>query len=340
MPVMRRRLKYSNSIYHAMSRVVGGQRLLGAREKEVFRKMLWQVADFSGVEVLTYCIMDNHFHVLVRVPERDREISDGELLRRFRVLYPKPTKYQTASFKRFETGLQVGSEEALMMRERLLKRMHDLSEFMKTLKQRFSIWYNRNHGNRLGTLWMERFKSVLVQGGGNPLQTMAAYIDLNPVRAGLVEDPKDYRWCGYAEAVVGARRAQRGLARIWSTHADGSNRERDAANLQSALADHRSLIFGKGSSPWTCRGKLIDRATAERVLNKEKGELPLAAVLRCRVRYFTDGAVLGTAEFVRGYAGAWQSGCGRKFPVQVRRAHGAPWGDLAVVNALRRPVFR
>ena len=220
---------------NAMSRVVGGQRLLGAREKEVFRKMLWQVADFSGVEVLTYCVMDNHFHVLVRVPERDRVISDGELLRRFRVLYPKPTKYQTASFKRFEAGLQTGSEEATAMRERLLKRMHDLSEFMKTLKQRFSIWYNRNHDNRLGTLWMERFKSVLVQGAGNPLQTMAAYIDLNPVRAGLVEDPKDYRWCGYAEAVAGARCAQLGLARIWSTHADGSKRERDGPDLLSRL---------------------------------------------------------------------------------------------------------
>ena len=36
---------------------------------------------------------------------------------------------------------------------------------------------------------------------GNPLQTMAAYIDLNPVRAGIVKDPKDYRFCGYAEAV-------------------------------------------------------------------------------------------------------------------------------------------
>ena len=71
-------------------------------------------------------------------------------------------------------------------------------------------------------------------------------------------------------------------------------REGNHTDIQSALADHRSLIFGKGSSPWTCRGKLIDRAAAERVLNKEKGELPLAAVLRCRVRYFTDGAVLGT----------------------------------------------
>ena len=313
--------------------------LLGPREKEVFRNLLWRVADFSGVEVLTYCIMDNHFHVLIRVPEQERAISDRELLRRFKILYPKPTKYQIASFKRFETALQEGSEEAIAMRDQLLRRMHDLSEFMKTLKQRFSIWYNRNHDKRLGTLWTERFKSVLVEGSGNPLQTIAAYIDLNPVRAGLVEDPKDYRWCGYAEAVAGARRAQSGLTLIWATYADGSQREGHAACLSSALAAHRSLIFGKGASPWTSRGKIIDRAAAEKVLNKERGELPLSVVLRCRVRYFTDGAVLGTAEFVRCYTGAWQAGCGRRYPVVVNRARGSPWGDLAVVNALRNAVF-
>ena len=74
--------------------------------------------------------------------------------------------------------------------------MGDVSEYIKTVKQRFSVWYNRNN-RRYGTLWADRFKSVLVEGKGNPLQTMAAYIDLNPVRAGLVEDPKDYRFCGY-----------------------------------------------------------------------------------------------------------------------------------------------
>ena len=81
------------------------------------------------------------------------------------------------------------------------------AEFMKTVKQRFSVWYNRNHG-RYGTLWADRFKSVVVEGEGNPLQTMAAYIDLNPVRAGIVDDPKNYRFCGYAEAVAGEGRAK------------------------------------------------------------------------------------------------------------------------------------
>ena len=154
-----------------------------------------------------------------------------------------------------------------------------------------------------------------------------------------MEDPKDYRWCGYAEAVAGSKKAQRGLEVIWATYADGSRREGAAANLKSAMAAHRNLIFGKGSSPWTCRGKLIDRETAEKVLNEQKGELPLPVVLRCRVRYFTDGAVLGSAEFVRSYAAGWQAARGRRHPVRANPARGAPWGEIAVVNAMRRPVF-
>ena len=67
--------------------------------------------------------------------------------------------------------------------------MWDVSGYLQRLKQRFTQWFNRRKGRR-GVLWEERFKSVLVEGSGDPLSTMAAYIDLNPVRAGLVEDPK------------------------------------------------------------------------------------------------------------------------------------------------------
>lgn len=47
-------------------------------------------------------------------------MSDAELLRRFRVVYPKPTKYQTAEFARFEKSLKEGDAETLLVRERLL----------------------------------------------------------------------------------------------------------------------------------------------------------------------------------------------------------------------------
>jgi hypothetical protein len=197
---------------------------------------------------------------------------------------------------------------------------------MKTVKQRFSVWYNRNHG-RYGTLWADRFKSVLVQGEGNPLQTMAAYIDLNPVRAGLVEDPKDYRFCGYAEAVAGDVVAKRGLMTIWA--------DRGATRIDSALRAHRSLIFGKrGAEPGLPE---MTRQQALKVLNAG-GHLSKAVMLRCRVRYFTDGAILGSAEYVRGFTGAWQWEHQRKHLPKVNLMRG-DWGGLAVMQGLRREVF-
>ena len=320
-------VKGASAVYHVMSRTVNGEALLGDREKEMLRKMLWRVADFSGVEVLTYCLMQNHFHILVRVPE-PAAVSDRELVRRFSVLYPEPTDFQTCSPEMLERILGSGGEEAERWRQRLLSRMADLGQFVKTLKQRYSVWFNKTH-NRFGTLWAERFKSVLVEGRGNALETVAAYIDLNPVRAGLVSDPKDYRFCGYAEAVAGGSGAVRGLRSI---HAD-------QANAGEALSAHRMLLFGKGSAPFRASDGCVDAATADRVLNRERDRLPQTTVLRCRVRYFSDGAVLGSAEFVREHLATWQQRRGRKYPPKAHPLEGSDWGDLAVIQGLRRDVF-
>jgi len=324
-----------------MTRTVNGERLFGDREKEVLRKMLWRVADFCGVEVLTYCVMSNHFHVLVRVPD-NLEIPDKELLRRYKVLYPKPTKYQTASIAVMEKELRQGGEEAEAIRRKLLARMGDVSEYMKAVKQRFSVWYNRSH-QRYGTLWAERFKSVLVEGQGNPLQTTAAYIDLNPVRAGLVEDPKDYRFCGYAEAVAGHKPSMEGLSLVWAAHADGSARARH--NFEEALKEHRELIFGKraADAPSASSGQAgiseMSREKALKVLEGKNAMLSKSQVLRCRVRYFTDGAILGSQEFVRGYIGVWQIEKKRKHPPKVNPLRGADWQDLATIQGLRKQIF-
>ena len=327
----RLKVQGSDAVYHCMTRTVNGERLFGDREKEVLRKIIWQVADFSGVEVLTYCVMSNHFHVLVEVPELGN-LSDAELMRRYKVLYPKPTKYQEASIKVLEADLAAGGEEAEIVRHRLLVRMGDVSEYMKAVKQRFSIWFNKSH-QRYGTLWADRFKSVLVEGAGNPLQTMAAYIDLNPVRAGIVEDPKDYRFCGYAEAVANEGGAAAGLLRVWADYL-GTDR-----SPQAVLQAHRSLIFGKGGDPWEVKGRVMDRDKVSKVIEEQDGVLPRAAVLRCRVRYFTDGAILGSAEYVRGFVDAVQSGRRRKHPPRVNPLKGAAWGDVAIAQSLRRQVF-
>ncbi len=56
--------------------------------------------------------------------------------------------------------------------------MWDVSYLMRVLKQRFSQWYNGAH-HRKGTLWEERFRSVLVEADV-ALRVVACYIDLNP----------------------------------------------------------------------------------------------------------------------------------------------------------------
>ena len=110
-----------------------------------------------------------------------------ELMRRWRRLYPKPTKYETASALVMEQKLAKGGEEAEAIRKRLLLRMHDVSEFMKTLKQRFTIWFNQSHAVVLERSGPNASKVYWLRAMDSALQTMAAYIDLNPVRAGTCQ---------------------------------------------------------------------------------------------------------------------------------------------------------
>jgi REP element-mobilizing transposase RayT len=67
--------------YHCMSRIIERRMLLGREEKVKLRDLVRKAEAFCGVQVLTYAIVSNHFHVLVAVPYR-REVSDAELIRR------------------------------------------------------------------------------------------------------------------------------------------------------------------------------------------------------------------------------------------------------------------
>jgi hypothetical protein len=132
------------------SRAVAGDRLFDDQAKEVLWRQFWQVANYCGLEILTYVILANHFHVLVRVPEKT-VVADAELLRRYPMLSPRPTRYQSARLEVIKQQLAVDGPEAQHWRCRHLAQMGDLSPFMKLVKQRFSVWFNRNHG-RFGPL--------------------------------------------------------------------------------------------------------------------------------------------------------------------------------------------
>jgi putative transposase len=74
----------------------------------------------------------------------------------------------------------------------LREKLSSLSEFMLEIKGGFAHFYNRRH-NRRGYFWGDRFKSVIVENGETLINCLA-YINLNPLRAGLVERPEQYRW--------------------------------------------------------------------------------------------------------------------------------------------------
>ena len=70
------------------------------------------------------------------------------------------------------------------------------------------------------------------------------------------------------------------------------------------------------------------------------GRLPQHEVLRCRVRYFTDGAVLGSRDYVQRYLTAYRISSGRRSRTAPRPLPNVTdWGDLATLRGLRRNAF-
>jgi len=319
--------------YHCISRVVDRQFVFGPQEKEQFVEFMRLYERFCGVRVVTYCVMSNHFHVLVEVPKRPDQLpDDDELLKLLAAVYRGSggagTIRQHLAFLRKDGA----HAEAEAYRETFLARMWDLSAFMKLLKQRFTQWFNRTRG-RKGTLWEERFKSVLVEGAGTALAMMAAYIDMNPVRAGLVSDPKEYRWCGYAAAVAGVKEARAGL-RVVADAVCGQ-----AAAAQAVLGEYRRLLYGTGEKEGLDEAGRPCRAgfTAEEVQTvlAAKGRLDRWQMLRCRVRYLTDGMALGTRAFVNEVFAARREHFGPKRTSGARPMRGVDAAGLCTMRDLR-----
>lgn len=290
------------AVYHVVSRVVDRRYVLGAEEREVFRRMMRMYEGFSGVRVQTYCVMSNHFHLLLEVPQRPGEgLDDGEFLRRLGFLY---SPERVADVGRLLAGRRAaGADEAAEgIKESYLYRMWDLSQFMKGLKQRFTQWFNRRH-ERKGTLWEDRFKSVVVEDGWTG-KVVAAYIDLNPVRGGIVTEPAEYRWSGYGEAVGGlgaaGDAARAGLCRLWGEADPGAWTRSGVAGAYRVFLfergkERRGEGEGRGGAGAARRGVAREAVVRER---RRGGRLELPELLRRRVRYFSDGLVIGGRAFV------------------------------------------
>ena len=318
--------------YHITTRVTNREHWLADEEKETFAALLRKVEGFTGTKVLTHAELDNHVHIELHVTERE-ELSDPDFLSRLSFLYDKP--YVTRVEKQLRAlRLKKQDKQAEKLKQKWTYRMHELSEFMKTLKQRYTQTYNARH-SRTGTLWEGRFHSVLLEGSEAALAAVAAYIDLNAVRAGIVDDPKDYPFCGYGEAVAGSHQARQGLlAAMCSLGRPGEWEEIEKLyrELLHAFGEERGI--DEHGNPLK-RG--ISREQIEEVLNGNE-EIPLEVLVRCRVSYFTNGRILGSRNFVETALKRYNHRLKVKGKPQATRLRVSS-GDLCAGKTVRSPAI-
>ena len=349
-------------IYHCISRVVERRFAFGPDEKEKLRTFMRMYENFSGNRILSYCFMSNHLHLLLEItPPPAGGLSDEELLARLGWIQSEAqvavvAKELAEARKAVAAGRAQGGESHVRaIHERFTWRMHDLSQFMQGFLQRYTLWHNATH-KRKGHLWEARFKSVIVEDG-IAARTIAAYIDLNPVRAGVVTDPADYRWSSYGEAIGGGpkgngKKARAGLVRAVRAHrgtgADDAFWKNDVAKEYRKL-----LLLGAGETV----EERVDRSGGMVRIKKRKGmgavemeaararlreaeeqrlgEIPFGKMLRCRVRYFTDGAVIGSRDFVNSAFEAARERFGPKRKDGARKLQGAGKAAAGVLWSAR-----
>ncbi|AEH44048.1 hypothetical protein Thein_0163 [Thermodesulfatator indicus DSM 15286] len=240
--------------YHIISRTaLPGHNVLGPEEKDHLLNLISWLSQVYFVEVYSFAIMGNHFHLLCRMLPGN-QFSDEEVKQRVRLYYGKKRK--------------------IFFYEDMLKkwkqRLGNLSRYVQDIKQRFSRWYNKRV-DRKGYFWADRFKSVIIETG-EALLNCLAYIELNPVRAGIVEKPEDYRWCslGY--------RSRIGTGKTFLSLDIGLPRY-EGKSEKKRLELLREFIYGKGeiSEPESGTGKNF----------------------RQRTRYFSESLAIGSKSFVK-----------------------------------------
>ncbi|MCC5840198.1 MAG: hypothetical protein JJT96_08745, partial [Opitutales bacterium] len=145
----------------------------------------------------------------------------------------------------------------------------------------------------VGTFWAERFRSVIVEADTEAQRMVAAYIDLNPVRAGLVEDAGGYGFSGFGEACAGGSAARRGIARIegkmtWAT----KWHERYRARLCSRMGPGMRPLRGVQKS--AAAGATKEKEMAGAGPAEESG-------LLSKIRAFSESWVVGSVGWVESF---------------------------------------
>jgi REP element-mobilizing transposase RayT len=248
-------------------------------------------------ELATYTVMGNHYHLIVRMKPYER-FSREALKKMAEKFYPntidQTNRWSDSHWEQFN------------------QRLFSLADLMRNIQQGFARWYNKSFGRR-GRFWADRFKSTLLYGEESLLECMQ-YVDLNPIRAGLVERPEDYDHGAFS---LRAQNEREGLYDIRSLLTERS--------YAKAFEAYRALVYVRGSVASKERQATIKESVMDREMERNF-DLGAKEEKRDHFRFYIDGLVLGARDKVEDWLNRLkESGIylRRKNPVPIRE--GMSW---------------
>jgi len=277
MRLSREKIPGGGCYYHLMNRVTGDKHSYPFTDvnKKMATNLLKKLSSYYLLEIIAYCWMGNHFHIIAYAPHDDELPDEKTVLERHNHYYSEKPDRQV-----------IPEDKELVAKIR--RNMSDISHFMKSFQQAFT--YNINHeSDRRGTLWADRFKSTILEGN-DALWTAVEYVELNPVRAGLVEHSADYRHCSW------------GWYKGSGTHKFKDNFIKHMKKAIGEFAWTEKELFSQFEGELTriiaSEKGVMGEELAETVKKARKGETMPVRFLR-RTRHWTDGGIIGSKEFIQ-----------------------------------------
>src|SRR6186713_3368417 len=222
--------------YHCIARCVRRAFLCGKdpvsgknfeHRKAWARDRLQRLAEAFAIDVGAYAVMANHLHIVLKQrPDLAKECSAEEVTRRWRHAFPKVRDDEGLS-EPARLMLEAEAADPKLVAQRR-ERLSDLSWFMRGLCEPIARRANREDGCT-GRFWEGRFKSVALLDDAAVL-ACSAYVDLNPVRAGIAKTPETSLFTSAKERIDGVKAAAQDRARP----AVKSNRSSRAASARRA----------------------------------------------------------------------------------------------------------
>ena len=215
------RNKEYETVHHLVSRIAHRVYFLEDSERMDFLEVVRRAAEFVGIQLIGWCVMTNHFHLLVYLPAPS-SVDEEEVLRRYGMLKGiSAAERMDTELSAWRAGGESGERRAAEWLDRQRRRMYSVGEFMKIVKQWFTEEYNRRHSHR-GTLWEAAYHDHVVPRRTPDMAQCLGYIHLNPIRAAAADSFDGYAWSSYAAFRKGDPTAVGGMKFVYGEGASES----------------------------------------------------------------------------------------------------------------------